>query len=298
MRRVWMILIVVAGVGLGLAATEYGRATATQRQTVVFNLRPARLAPDDLEIGGDLPGLPAGSTRYLTRNDLLGLPQEHYTVSDDSNFTSSVEVAGVALADLAQRLGAESKAVVAICNDKYQAYYRGAYLTAHHPVLVLDVNGRGPAEWPKDPGGNAMGPYLISHANFTPSFKILSHVEEAQIPWGVVRLEFRDENAVFSAIAARGSHASDLEVQAGFKIAQENCFRCHNMGTEGGHKAGLSWAALARFAATRPVVFGAYVRNPQAANPRAQMSGSPDYDDATISALVAYFKTFSSQEKP
>ena len=48
--------------------------------------------------------------------------------------------------------------------------------------------------------------------------------------------------------------------------------------------------------------FAAYVRNPQASNPNAQMVGNPGYDDATIHALIAYFKTFSSpeqsQEKP
>ncbi len=144
-----------------------------------------------------------------------------------------------------------------------------------------------------------MAPYLISHPKFTPSFKILSHAEEAQIPWGVVRLEFRDQRKLFDAIAPRGSHsngaANDAAVQAGLAIAEQNCFRCHNMGTEGGQKAKISWNALAKVAATRPDFFATYVRNPQAANPHTQMAGSPNYDDATLAALQAYFKTFSPQ---
>ncbi len=60
-----------------------------------------------------------------------------------------------------------------------------------------------------------MGPYMISHPKFTPSFKILSHPEEAQIPWGVVRLEFRNEKAVFSANYPCPDHTLAVaEVQA------------------------------------------------------------------------------------
>jgi cytochrome c1 len=39
------------------------------------------------------------------------------------------------------------------------------------------------------------------------------------------------------------------------------------------------------------------VRNPQSKNPHAQMPGNPRYDDATLQALTAYFRTFTS-EKP
>lgn len=275
-------------------------AAAPRRQSAAVTLHTGRLSPTDLEIGGDLAGLPPGTTHYLTRDDLLALPQVHYTVTDDANFTSPVEVSGDSLEELAKRLGAtpESEAVIAICTDKYRSHYTRAYLAAHHPLLVLQVNGKPPAQWPKDPDGNDMGPYLISHPKFTPSFRILSHADEAQIPWGVVRLEFRDGHKVFDAIAPRGPNANDAAVQAGFTIAQQNCFRCHNMGNEGGQKAKISWNALAKVAATKPDFFAAYVRNPQAANPHTQMAGSPNYDDATLAALEAYFKTFAPQSKP
>ncbi len=92
------------------------------------------------------------------------------------------------------------------------------------------------------------------------------------------------------------------QVQDGYRIAQQNCFRCHNMGDEGGHKAGRPWLVLSAWATASPEYFAAYVRNPQASNPRAQMPGNPGYDDATVRALIAYFQTFSSpeqsQEKP
>lgn len=70
------------------------------------------------------------------------------------------------------------------------------------------------------------------------------------------------------------------------------------MGTEGGQKAKLSWNVLAKVAATKPDFFAAYVRDPQTANPHTQMAASPNYDEATLAALEAYFKTFSPQSKP
>ena len=190
--------------------------------------------------------------------------------------------------------------VVAICDDKYRANYPREYLAAHHPVLVLTVNGQPPAGWPKDSQEHKydMGPFMVSQSKFTPAFKVLSESEEPQIPWGVLRLEFRNEKTVFGSIAPRGVHATDAAVLAGYRIARQNCFRCHNSGAEGGQKSGVPWAALAALAVASPEDFSGYVRNPVAKNPQAQMPGNPSYNAATIAALAAYFQTFHSGEKP
>jgi mono/diheme cytochrome c family protein len=267
-------------------------------------LHVERASPSDLEVSGDLAGAPPGTTRYLTRDDLLTLPQVAYTVTDDANFTGPTQISGVLLEELTKKFTAapESDMLVAICSDQYHANYPHAYVAGHHPLLVLRINGQPPASWPKDPEthGFDMGPYLISHAKFVPAFRIFSQPDEAQIPWGVVRLEFRDEKMVLGAIAPRGPQAADELVQAGYRIAQQNCFRCHNMGQEGGMKAGHPWIVLSAWAAASPKYFAAYVRNPQSRNPRAQMPGNPGYDDATLRALIDYFRTFSAstQEKP
>jgi len=265
-------------------------------------LREKRQLPSDLEVGGELTGAPPESTRYITRAELLAMPQVSYTVSDDTNFAGPTRVGGVKLEELPKLLGAaaESVLVTAICDDGYLASYPHSYMVTHHPVLVLNVNGQPPTGWPKaaEDHTSDMGPYLISHPKFTPSYKILSHVDEAQIPWGVVRIEFREENAVLGAIAPRGPHAGERDVQDGFQIAKQNCFRCHNAGREGGQKSGRSWESLSASAANSPETFAAYVRGPLEQNPRAQMPGNPQYDDATLRALTAYFKTFAQQTKP
>lgn len=259
-------------------------------------LHAARESPSDLELGGDVAGLPPGTVRYITREDLLTLPQVSYTVTDDPNFKGlgPTRVSGVPLEELAKRFAAlGAQLVIAICDDKYRANYPRDYRAAHQPLLVLEINGEGPAEWPKDEGSN-MGPYLISHPDFTPRFKVLSHSEEMQIPWGVVRIDFRNERQVFGAIAPRGPHATDPEAQDGYRIAKENCFRCHNARDEGGEKAGVTWTVISAIAAGSPDFFAAYVRNPKSKSPQAQMPGNPEYDGATLHALGAYFRTFSA----
>jgi mono/diheme cytochrome c family protein len=258
-------------------------------------LHATRESPADLELGGELAGLPPGTTRYVTRKDLLVLPQVSYTVTDDPSFKGlgPTRISGVPLEELAKRFAAaNADTVVAICDDKYRADYPPDYRLAHRPLLVLEINGKGPAEWPKNEGGD-MGPYLISHPKFTPRFKVLSQVEEMQIPWGVVRIDFRSEKQVFGAIAPRGPHANDVQVQDGYRIARENCFRCHNSGDEGGWKAGVTWTAISAVATGAPDFFMAYVRNPKSRSPQARMPGNPEYDGATLRALAAYFKTFA-----
>jgi len=297
-----MVLVFAAGAAAHETTKAQAQATSTTPQVRATELHTARTSATDLEVGGELAGLPPGATRYVTREELLALPQAAYTVTDDSNFTGPTQVSGVPLENLIRYLGSSPAAdlVVAVCDDEYRANYPRAYLAAHHPLLVLEVNGKAPSGWPKDSGGHGfdMGPYMISHPKFAPSFKILAHADAVQIPWGVVRLEFRDEKAVFGAVAPRGPRANDAAVQAGYKIAQQNCFHCHNMGAEGGQKSKVTWTVLSALAANSPNFFAAYVRDPRAQNANAQMSGNPGYDEATIRALAAYFETFSRQEKP
>lgn len=259
-------------------------------------LHTSRQSPLDLEIGGDLPGLPPGSTRYITRKDLLALPQTAYTVNDDPNFTKPTKVSGVSFAELVARLAArpDSDMAVAICSDKYRANYPRAYLGAQQPLLVLEIDGQPPAGWPKDAETHTMsiGPYLISHPKFAPGPGTAGGGDESQIPWGVVRIDLRDEKQVFAAIEPRGARANDAPVQAGYKIARQSCFRCHNSGKEGGEKSGVPWPVLATLASAAPEHFGAYVKNPQAQDPQAQMPGNPGYSDETLRDLTAYFQTF------
>lgn len=61
-------------------------------------------------------------------------------------------------------------------------------------------------------------------------------------------------------------------------------------------KSGVTWAVLGALAANSSEFFAAYVRDPKAKNPKTQMAASPEYDDATMRALIAYFRTFTPTE--
>jgi len=280
---------------LALAAIALAAAPAQDAQSI---LHPQRSSPGDLELGGDLAGLPAGTTRYIRYDDLLRLRQESYVVADDSNFAHGTRISGVALAELARRFAAspEQALIVAICDDAYRANYPRDYIAAHHPILILRMNGQLRDRWPKSEDGGSLGPYLVSHPFFRPSFKVLSHDDEPQIPYGVVRIEFRNESVVFGAIHPPGNWPAGSPVALGYIIARQDCFRCHNMGAEGGTKSGQSWLKLAEDARDDGPRFRQTIRNPSAVTPGAKMPAQPGYNNATLDALTAYFKAFANRD--
>ncbi|MGA9671353.1 MAG: c-type cytochrome [Terracidiphilus sp.] len=262
-------------------------------------LHVERSSPGDLEVVGDISGQSPDATRYVRYEDLLRLPQETYTVSDDSNLSGKTEISGVPLTVLARMFGrgADDQLIVAVAYDKYRGNYPHDYLVTHHPLLVLRVNGQLRDQWPKSIYGGPLGPYLISHPFFKPAFKVLSHEDEPQIPFGVVRIELRRESEVFGSIRPRGDWPADSAVQKGYVIARQDCFRCHNMGAEGGTVAGRSWMKLAQKANEDGERFRQIIRNPESVTPGATMPAHTDYDDATVDALTAYFKTFAAARR-
>jgi mono/diheme cytochrome c family protein len=299
MQKPWVVRSFVALVVL-LSVRPAARTGPSQEQPVrpskyQLALRETRSSPMDLEISF------SGRVHFLSREDLQKLPQESFSVSDDSNFAGSTEIRGVRLDTLTHALfpSPDDIMAVAVCDDLYRAHYPQAYIRAHHPVLVLEVNGQPPQSWPQSKeGGEYLGPYLISHPKFTPSFKVLAHQDEPQIPWGVLRLEFHNEAELLNSIEPLAPLAIASQVRDGFRIAQQNCWRCHGPQREGPQKGKLTWEGIGAVAATAPRNFANYVRNPQQVSPSAQMPGNPQYDEATLQALTAYFRTFFHEDKP
>jgi mono/diheme cytochrome c family protein len=298
-QRVAIVLIAAAAV-LTLATAV---ASPQNSQTPLF-LHAHRQSPLDLEIGGDLLDQPpnSGTAWYLTRKVLLAMPQTSYTVTDDPNFSKPTKVSGVLLSDLIASAAAhpESDIAVAICSDKYRANYSREYLATHQPLLVLEIDGQPPSGWPRDGETHSMtmGPYLVSHPKYFPGSAAALGGEETQVPWSVVRIDFQSEKEVFASIEPRGKNSTNATVRTGYQIAKQNCFRCHNSGAQGGQKSGVPWTILATLASAAPDHFTAYIRNPQAQDPQAQMPPNPDYDDASLQALTAYFQTFAPARQP
>jgi hypothetical protein len=260
-----------------------------------IDLKRKSASSQDLKLSGDLPGLPADSVRFVSYEQLSHLPEVTFRVSDDPNFSGPTEISGIYLEALMSALGIRDSGtiVAAVCDDDYEAHYTEEYRKAHHPILVLSINGKPPAQTQRTEDGGAYGPYLISHASFTPRYHILAHTEESQIPNGVIELRFLKQSDVLNAIRPHGSFAGNSPEMQGYRMAEENCFRCHNAGDYGGHKSGRSWKSLAHLARIDPKGFAAYIKDPQGQDETAMMPANPDYDDATLHALTAYFQTFA-----
>jgi cytochrome c2 len=283
-------IVLTAWFAAGAACAQSASAPAA---TLAMKLRALRSSPTDLEVSGDVRGVPRNESRFLAREDLLAVARDMSISPDDGNFKTTTKVRAIPLEELSRALGVPAKdMVIADCRDKYQAHYPLTYLAVHHPVLVVEMNG---ASLP-DSKADDYGPYMIAHEAFKPAFKILAHSDEPQIPWGVIGLQFCDEKTFLAPVAPQGPHAGDKSARAGAQIAEQNCLRCHYNGTTGGAKSGVGWGLLATLADHSPQFFTDYVRDPKSKNPKTQMAASPEYDDATTQALIAYFRTFVPAE--
>ena len=278
-----------------------GSAVAAPPQTAgSVTIGSVRHAADDLEVTGMIAGLPAGAIGYVSYADLAKLPQITTTIEHDSNFadqpSKGVKITGIPLDQLAKALGAlpQSDLIDALCTDRYRSHYPAEYIAAHHPVFALKINGERPAVWAAKTKVYDPGPYFITHANYVPRYKVLSHAEQPQIPDNVMRLNFTTVAATYGPIAPRGNFAADSPVAKGFTIAKQNCLRCHFLNNVGGTKSGVDWRSLSTWAQEQPKFFQQYVQNPQSVDPHAHMEGNPTYDAATLEALSAYFRAFTA----
>jgi hypothetical protein len=289
------LLAIASALAIGLSKPE-SSGRAQSGETPRMQLHERSTSPTDLELSGDVPDSPAYTGMYVSYAELLKLPQVTFTVTDDANFPGKAELGGVPLDELMQTLGVPEKntLVAAIGDDGYEAHYSADYRAAHHPFLVLTINGKPPVVMKRGADAGSYGPYLVSHPKFVPRYHIFAHSEEVQIPNGVAGLRFLKEDEVLHAIRPHGNFAANSLQMQGFQIARENCFRCHNAGDYGGVRAGITWRVLGKIARKRPTFFRAYTRDPQAESDYAEMPGFPEYDDATLRALTAYFQTIAA----
>jgi hypothetical protein len=260
-----------------------------------------RAAASDLEITGMAADIAPGKVRYVSYEQLLTLPQTTVTVKGDENFRElpaqqKLTVTGVYLDVLQKSLGAlpDSDLLTALCSDGYRASYSREYVKTHRPILALKINGIPVETWVARTHNDDPGAYFITHQNFTPSFSVLSFKEIPKVPAKVIRLEFGTTQQTYDAISPHQKDASNPQVIEGFRIAEQHCYRCHNMGSYGGTKARKSWQTLGTFAASSPSTFERYLRDPKSVDPKSTMSCDPQLDETAAKALRVYFQTFST----
>ncbi len=268
-----------------------------------LQLHKSRVADSDLEVTGLIPGLSPGQSGYVRYADLLKLPHIVFPLQETGDFPGlepdqRIQIAGVYLDSISHDLGVlpASDLIDATCQDEYRAHYPSGYITAHHPVLALTIDQLSTSAWALKTKQTDLGPYFITHVRFTPSFKLLSHSDQPQLPINVVRLNFTTTAATFGSISPPAGFAPNSPEQEGFTIAKQNCLRCHNQDQYGGKQSGRDWTMLSVLAYKQPTYFASYVKNPQAFNANARMSGNLQYDTATLDAITAYFKSLANQD--
>lgn len=288
-----------------LIAVSCGSFLIVGQKDVPSPFHRQRLAASDLEVSGMVTAIPHGESRFVSRDFLLSLPQVTVKIERHEDLPlvtrEGVTVTGIYLDVLAKQLGAlpESSAIEAICTDGYAAAFPAGYTRTHRPIFVLTVDGLSAHDWAVKNHTYDAGPYFVAYEHFVPAFQVLSHDERALEPDQLEKLLFSTKEELYGGIEPKVAApiAFDSPVNSGYRIARQNCFRCHNAGEYGGTQAGKSWATLGKIAKERPEFFADWVRDPLAIDPQAKMPPNPAYDKATLTALTKYFETFAVEGK-
>jgi mono/diheme cytochrome c family protein len=254
-------------------------------------LASSRSSQWDLEVVGPLPG---GRTNgFLTRAELFKLPLVTVTNAADGALKKSAAYRGVTLTALRTSLGIADSAdvVFGICDDGYSAHFPPDYVAAFTPLLILELDGRGPESWGKSlASGFQMAPFYINSATFAPrpAETVAGQAESVRYPYAVSKLEY--VAAAKSIDRLRLDSSAPAEARAGEKIALRDCLSCHGHEGFGGFNSGRPWTLLKTWASNTNY-FRRYVVKPKAVQPAARMPGFPHYDDQALDALQAYFRS-------
>jgi cytochrome c2 len=264
---------------------------ASATPAAALELHSERSSPFDLALTGRLAGLHGGETRYVRWEELRGLPTTRLTL--DGEFAKGPQALTVVfLSDLWKALptGPGADSILATCSDGYVSVYTSQFISAYRPFVVVEINGKGPRDWP--PPGLAFnpGPYAIMvSAELVPAVAHYRDVQHKK-PWSVTRLEIASYAERFGAIYSGRWAALSAAAAAGREIWVNTCASCHQgpEGLFGGTKAGRPFQVVAAYAGFDRAFFMRYVRDPKSLVPCAKMEPHPGYTDAELSGLIEF----------
>lgn len=261
-------------------------------QARALDLHAERSSPYDLAVTGTLAGYPKGSIVYAHWKDLRALPTSQLTLTGE--FTKGPEVVTIVfLADLWKALPASDKAdtLFARCaSDGYAAVYTTDFIEKYRPFLVVEIDGKGPKDWP--PPGLAFnpGPYVITvSAALVPEASHFLDLEHKK-PWSVTSIELGNFADRFKGITSGKWASLSPEATRGREIWVNSCASCHAgpEGTFGGLKADRPFPIIAAYAHFDRPFFTKYVRDPKSLVASAKMEAHPWYTDEQLEDLVAF----------
>ncbi len=256
-----------------------------------LRLAAERRAATDLAVTGLMPDAPRGSTRYLAWADLAALPRTRLKIAGEFG-PGEREVAVVFLADFWAALPRDksSDTLLATCADGYASVFRADFIRDYRPFLVVEIDGRGPGEWP--PPGLKMnpGPYVIGvSAAVVPAVADLVDAGHKR-PWRITGLEIARFSERFAGFYRGPWARPSAAVVAGRELWLGACASCHTgpADTFGGTKGDRPFELMAAHAAHNAPYLTLYVRNPTDFVPTAKMQPHPHYSDRQLDELVAF----------
>jgi cytochrome c2 len=266
-------------------------ALAAAQPAGALDLHRERNSPYDLALTGSLAGVAAGETRYARWSDLRALPTAELRL--DGEFVKGPQALTVVfLDDLWKALPAApgADALLATCADGYASVFTSVFISRYRPFLVLEINGKGPKDWP--PPGLAFnpGPYVVAvSSDLVPEAARLRDLRHKK-PWGVTALEVASYAERFKP-AYTGKWASlSPSARDGRDIWVNACASCHQgpSGVFGGTKSGKPFQVIEAYAGHDRAYFMKYVRDPKSLVPCAKMEAHPGYTDAELSGLLEF----------
>jgi cytochrome c2 len=256
-----------------------------------LELHAERASAYDLAVTGMLAGVPAGEVRYASWSDLRGLPTSKLRVNGEF-VAGPQELTVVFLDDLWKALpvapGADS--FLATCADGYASVFTSVFISRYRPFLVLEINGKGPKDWPPPGLEFNPGPFAITvSADLVPAVANYRDVEHKK-PWGVTTLEVASYSVRYRAIYSGKRAGLSAQAQDGREIWVNSCASCHQgpSGVFGGTKAGRPFEVIAAYAGYDRAFFVKYVRDPKSLVPCAKMEPHPNYTDNELANLIAF----------
>ena len=256
-----------------------------------LDLHPTRSSPLDLELTGRLAGVPAGDARYVAWSDLRSLPTT--VLEMDGEFVSGKEsVTALFLSDLLKALPLDPDAdcLLASCADGYASVYTSAFIEKYRPFLVLEIDGKGPQDWPPKGLDFNPGPYVITvSTTLAPAFASYRDGEHKR-PWSVTTIEVASYAERYKPIYTGAWARLSPSAQDGREIWINSCASCHSgpAGLFGGKKANRPFQVIQAYAAYDRPFLDKYIRNPKALMPCAQMEPHPHYKKADLDGLAAF----------
>lgn len=261
-------------------------------------LQSSRASPFDLALTGRLAGVPAGETRFARWEDLRALPTSKIKLEGEF-LKGEQEVTVVFLSDVLGALPVSQgvDTVLATCTDGYASVYEVSAMEAHRPFVILEINGKGPSEWPPPGIQYNPGPYVVFISpTVAPAVASLLDVGHKR-PWGVTTIELANFAEKFAGIQQGRWAGLSATAAQGREIWVHSCTSCHKGpgGSFGGSKSDRPFEVLAAHAGYNQAYFKRYVHDPQAVVPGAKMQGHPHYNHTQLDALIAFI---TAEQKP